>query len=380
MLTLLISPYMICALVYRRFSRTSITFAIACVLLIPLTNSFPAQSFSSIPSPKEQAELKKLELENRKIEQELSERWLNRLTSSAQVAGGVVLVITFIFSVLGWFSQRKAEREKREEERFLSLVREAGAAYPSLRASAAAGLASYLQPHPSASSRSSAYSPFRPRTIQILADALGLEPDPIVRKAIGQYLVAAGEDAVKPLLELMTRIRQIVNPKWNLIGKYFREATTNNELAEAKFQTAEHARKVRGEIEALQDAFLIAVLAISEIRKVPPNLERAPFREISLIEEQTALQSANFSRASLMGADFFDTNLEGANFTQADLAGAKYADADLKNATFDRAILSKTDFRGAKNLDPQAVLRAARWEDAEFDEDVKKILSKQGKS
>lgn len=170
----------------------------------------------------------------------------------------------------------------------------------------------------------------------------------------------------------MTRIRTIVNPKWDLIGQYFREAHANHQPRQV---TADQLQKFRDEIRTLQDAFLIAALTISKMRRSPPNLERAPFREISLIEKGTALRGADFTRAYLMGADFFDSDLEGANFTGADLSGAKFTEANLENIVLDGAILFKTDFSTAKNLDPETVSRGEKWQDATFDEAIRKALS-----
>lgn len=303
-----------------------------------------------------EAELRRLRLEIQKTELELAdrERWtLTSFSTVSTVAGGFVLVVGFFVSVFQWFVQRR-------QERFTSLVQNLGGAHPSQRATAAAGLRLFLSPR----FTKKVDRKLRKRALETLVLALGLEADTLVQRAIGKYLLDAKGEAEQPLLELMNDIRRIVNPKWNLIGEYFKPQPGTDQT-----------REIRAEIKAQQHAFLVAALTIANIRESRPNLERAPFRELLLIEEQKALKGANFTQASLLGADFFNTNLEGANFTKADLAGAMFPDADLKDVVFDEAILLRTNFRCAKNLNLQAVLRAETLEGAEFDEDIREAIT-----
>jgi uncharacterized protein YjbI with pentapeptide repeats len=81
-------------------------------------------------------------------------------------------------------------------------------------------------------------------------------------------------------------------------------------------------------------------------------------REEVLITPMMTLDAANFSGATLVGADLSGNHAENTNFSGADLTRANLRNARLGGANFTGAVLDAADFAGATL--PGADLSSAR--------------------
>ena len=86
-----------------------------------------------------------------------------------------------------------------------------------------------------------------------------------------------------------------------------------------------------------------------------------------------------FHDASLIDVKMKGANLQRAQFHRARLQGAHFQGANLKNGQFQQANLNEAHFKGASGFTTttlESIIRAEHWEDAHFDDDVRKTLDK----
>ena len=105
-------------------------------------------------------------------------------------------------------------------------------------------------------------------------------------------------------------------------------------------------RDVQSAVEAANAAFPAWSKTSTELR------HDIIMRLVALIERAARLagakmESTDFSKANLSGADLRGSNAKWANFTGANLAGADLRNADLFHATFDDGDLSDANLAGA---------------------------------
>jgi len=309
------------------------------------------------------------ELQDEKLRQEIlklqSEN--KRRDSFWQLLPSYATMITTLVAVVGVFvtiwrqiNERELDREHREEEslrrldeKFTSIVSDLGSEKPSIQASAAVSILTFLKPE---------YKAFHDQVFMILLANLKIQHDPAVNK----LLIEGFEKAVRIQLQ---SLREKGEPFDLDLSRSFlhRVDLSGLDLSQADLGFAQ----LRG--ANLTEANL------HRVRGMEANLEKARLSRANLNEarlRKAQFRGGQFHGANLVAADLKETDLREAQFYQAKMQSAHLERANLSGAKFEQADLNDTFFRGA-SFNAQTlknIIRAFNWQKAHFDEDVKAKL------
>lgn len=265
--------------------------------------------------------------------------WLR--TNAAIILSTLVVVIGGLIGLFRWFGDRRSEREKRAEERFLAVVTGLSDKKEGAKIGAAILLRTFLRP---------GYEPFYTQTFDLAVASLcptetphQNRDTPVTLTTLRQALIAVFKGAFP-----LARSQNKDGPQ-SLDARYIQ--LDNGYLSHADLEQV-----------WMPNASLRKVVLVEANLKAA-NLYKADLRH------------ANLKRAQLAQADLISADLRDADLTGASLTGAK-----LNNANFDRAHLSETnlqaaqslegtDLRGVKGLSPQQLL-ACKAKGAIIDDDT----------
>jgi len=295
----------------------------------------PASSLQATPTPLLQAtptpllKDKKLELETRKLEQELSYDWLEILN----VFGSSAVVLSIAVTLFLGLAQLREASKKRIEERLAATVDALSSDNPNARASAAGNLRLFLKDK---SHRSS--------VITILVNALTTEELFAVRHAIMQTILITKDPEYTA--SALDKARKVLEGEISLIQQ-------SQELDDKEFERSQTLKRNLVEL-----ARLSAIISNVFIDLAGANLSGLTLDGKEL--EHAVLEKANLKGARLRGAKLNNAKLDGADLRGVDLSGAVLDDATFLGAVFD----SETRLNNAKLR--RANLREVRFQDADL--------------
>ncbi|HYK05302.1 MAG TPA: pentapeptide repeat-containing protein [Thermoanaerobaculia bacterium] len=264
--------------------------------------------------------VKKLEVETRLLEQQLTRR--ARFLETLKVVASVSGFFAAIVALVGFLQSAKAAREVRVEERFGRALQLVGDGDPSARVAGVVSLSTFVHTGESAHAR---------EALLALTNVLAVEPTLPVRNAI----VASVEsiDATEfPRSELDGALISLVQLSRGLVqeGNLLRERRDN-------FFLPPEAGTV--ESRAVSVASAIAALLRKGARS--PDLSRIYLAKTNLRELDLA--GTRFDGAILVGSDFRGAVLERSVFDNADLEDVSFRRARLGGAWFRHALDSSSN-------------------------------------
>jgi Pentapeptide repeats (8 copies) len=240
--------------------------------------------------------------------------WLR--TNAAILISTLVVVIGGLIGLFRWFGDRRSEREKRAEERFLTVVESLGSTNLTAQVGAAIMLRTFLR---------QGYEQFYSQVFDLAVVYLRLrhvDPD------TPQPLDPLSQTLIPVFMESFPRARDYLKQ-----SPQFLDATSIQlDLVLMKEADLQHIWMPE------------AYLRDANIRGI--NLHKAELRGTNFID--TSLHRANLSEANLFGAFFHKARLYKVNFREATLTWAIFTDADLTDADFTDADLNGAYFKGAK--------------------------------
>ena len=345
--------------------------AVLCFLLAPFA---PAQTPVPSPEPsvatttktlaekKLEQEIRKLELENRK----LASTWEWLLSYGAIVTVLLALggfVVTFWKQMSENKRQRLLDCEQRErehrqradaamvrlEEQFNSIVSNLGSKSASNQASAAIQIMNFLKPE---------HKDFHNQVFLILYANLKVQLRNIQNEVLGQLLVEAFQKAIRTELQ--------ANPDPD---------KTPIDLARTYLKRAELSKlDLRGADLAFADlqSANLTESNLARARGYEANLEKARLSRANLGEARMRganLSGAQLHETNLVSADLKETNLTAAQLQKAKLQSAHLEGANLTDARFEQANLSDAFFQGATLpvATKRSIINAVNWEKAHYD-------------
>lgn len=272
----------------------------------------------------------------------------------ATLITALVAVIGVIVTVWKQLSQQEADRRRRFDEKFTSIVANLGAESPTIKASAAVSIVSFLKPE---------YEVFHDQVFMVLLANLKLEHSDVLNK----LLVNGFEKAIRIVLQSAKDKDAQFELDLSRCNLYRVDLSgldlTQADLGFAKLQGANLTdailRRVRGWEAHLENA-----------RVSRANLEEARF-------QRACFRGGQFHDARLVSADLKETDLTEAQFYRAKMQSAHLEEANLNRARFEQADLNDTFFYGAKNLNAEtlkSISKALNWQKAHFDDDVRARL------
>ena len=268
----------------------------------------------------------------------------------ASLVTALVAVIGIVVTIWKQLSQREIDNRRHLDEQFSSVALNLSSESPSLRASAAVSILTFLKPE---------YKDFHEQVFMILLASLKLESN----DTIARLLSNSFEKAIRLRLKvedkkdkpLQLDLSHCILYQIDLSGLDLREADLAFSNLKSANLTHVDLQGARGWEANLEKA-----------RLSQSNLEEVRFRKANLTEAQfhdTRLVSARLEETDLTKVEFYKAKMQGAHLDEANLRGARFEQADL-NDTF---------FRNVKNLDDRtlkSITRAKNWKNAHFDENV----------
>lgn len=270
------------------------------------------------------AQIRKLELESRLLESQLSSSH-QRLEALKAIAAGsglilaTVAVIGGLASVFAWFANDGRDRELRTQERLERVLGGLTGTTPEQRITSATALAFFFTKGHASRNTQIATS---------LINALSLENSTIVRTTILSVLHSTnaeviGQPTLNEVISALTRHSRVLMKESGL------SAGLGDEDIWGKGLTAQHGAALAAIAEA------IAVF----LRK------GARTKDLS----GTYLVRQDLSGLSLEGVSFDASILAGSNFNGAKLRGSSFAGSHLESTHFIQADLRQVKFEGSRN-------------------------------
>lgn len=248
--------------------------------------------------------------------------------------------------------QREEESRRRLEEKFTALVGRLGSSNPSIQASAAVSIMSFLKPE---------NKDFHEQVFLILLANLKVQHNNAVQgnQVLNRLLIAAFEKAIATQAQ-----------PGNVQGR-----GTEMDLSRC---CLDHADLSNLDLSSADIAFSelrganLRSSVLFRARGMETNLERADLSEANLGEcrfRKALLSAAHFHGSNLVAADLRETDCRGAQFQQAKMQSAHLDQSDLTDARFEQADLGDAFFIGAtlsaKTL--RSIVKAKRWREAHWD-------------
>jgi predicted nuclease with TOPRIM domain len=273
-------------------------------------------------------ELAKLDAEKAKLDTEKRKLGSDKVSDWVKTIGTILLAAAAIGTWYVTFNKNEQESDTRYRADAARLIESLGAQQPQLRAAAAIGLRSFL-----GDKRTHGLA------LGSLAYSLGLETHIDVQQAMADSLVAAGQDAVVLLQQMILRVNSEVQIGLDRLG-----------------DIPCHAKELEP-INAQQNGMTVAVLALSQLSqrspKPPPDFSKLNFKCLKLHPLRDRLRGAVFRGATLWNADFYGMDLRGTDFSDGHASEAKFTKAKLERANFSAADLEMADFTAATLDDAQ---------------------------
>jgi uncharacterized protein YjbI with pentapeptide repeats len=251
--------------------------------------------------------------------------------------------------------QREAESQRRLQESFSTVAVNLGSNSPSIQASAAASILSFLRPE---------HSAFHEQVFLLVLANLKVDHDPEVNK----LLVRVFERALRLQLQAGTLDRSLAL-----------------DLTRARLETVDLVGLDLSDADIAFANLRYGNLRGAKLRRLrgyDVHLEKA-----SLSGAETILEEARLRKAHCAEAQFHDANLVSARLEEADLTGAEFQRARLQSAHLDETVLIGTRFEEAdlndaflrrlRDVDEAALRslsRAKNWRGAHFDPEIRERL------
>ena len=293
---------------------------------------------------RQQLETEKLREEIRSLQGDHSV-W-SSVPAYAGVLTGLAAVVGLLITFRGQLNQRHVETLRRINEDFARAVTNLGSENPSLQASGAASLVTFLRPAPAE------YAELRDPTFWLLIAQLRLDhPRPLA-----QLLVRTFERALR--LQLSSRA---TDEPFDLSRCRLDRADLSGldlSQADVAFASLDHAN--------LRDATLNNLSGFA-VKLDRATLTGAKLKEARLRRAQAPkahfhnaiLSSARLEEACLEGAEFQGAHLDAVHFDDANLIGASFESAEVQDARFRNVVF---DDRALRSLS-----KAKGWERAHLD-------------
>jgi uncharacterized protein YjbI with pentapeptide repeats len=287
------------------------------------TSIVPATVQATPTLSKEELEIEQIKLENEKIKNENDWWWVNKasiITALLSMAGVIGAVWV---GFRQWRGQQKADREKRDEDRFQAIIDGLGSERVEARVGAAIMLRTFVRP---------GYEQFCSQAFDLAVSHLRLRkadprtPEPL--DSLSQALIAVLKESF-PLTRGDTS--QFKPESLDATGVHLDNA----------YLSKSDLRKIRLRGAFLRGAyFWDAQLQGAYLKH--SNLKGA-FLAYAHLEDadlgDTILVNANLSGAYLKGAHLRNANLDGANFTEADLSDTRIQNAKSLKGTILRGVI-----------------------------------------
>jgi uncharacterized protein YjbI with pentapeptide repeats len=256
--------------------------------------------------------------------------------------------------------QREEENRRRLEEKFTAIVGRLGSHSPSIQASAAVSIMTFLKPE---------NEEFHAQAFFILLANLKVQHNEAIQgnEVLNRLLIAAFERAIRtqaPIENVKGRESEIDLSRCCLN----RADLSNLDLSSTDFAFSE----LRG--VNLTSSILFRA------RGIEANMERSRLSRANLSEtrfRRAYFSGAQFHGSNLVAADLKEADLKNAQFQQAMMQSAHLEKADLTDARFEQANLSDAFFKGV-TLSPstlRSILKAKNWREAHWDEPVLEQLN-----
>jgi Pentapeptide repeats (8 copies) len=262
-------------------------------------------------------------LEKEKLEHDNNWLW----NFGATLLSTLALVTAGVFGIVRWFADRQAEREKqqeaekhlleerrverekRDEERFQSIVAGLGSANSAAQVGAAILLRTFLRP---------GYEKFYSQVFDLAVVYLRLRHvDP---------------EAPEPLDSLSQALNTVFKESFPLARDYLKQSP---QFLDATYIQLDNALLKEADLQYIY--MPEAYLREANIRRI--NLRGAEIRGTDFFN--ASLHGANLSEAIVFNASLRRARLNGANLRGADLTGADLSEADLTGADLSGANLSR---------------------------------------
>jgi uncharacterized protein YjbI with pentapeptide repeats len=249
-------------------------------------------------------------------------------TSASTFLSTMALLIAGIFGAVRWFGDRRIERDKRAEERFLAVVESLGGERTETRVGAAIMLRTFLAP---------GYSQFYNQIFDLAVANLRL------RAVVVLPGTATTSEPLTPLAQALIVI--------------FKEA-----FPLARDLLKQDPRYFNASLVQLDNAYLsgadLRTIRMPQVSLREAIMNRTDFTGALLSDTvfvKAELKGANFSNALLRRSDFSHANLTEANLVKTKLRGAicigtNFAEADLTQAELPGVNLTQSNIEKAQSL------------------------------
>ena len=336
-----------------------------------LTVSFAEERLpSTLAESREQLELAKLRQEIRKLEIENK-----KLRNEWDTIVGLAPFLTSVVALLGVFitlwkhlseqsRQRdldrkniEADRIRRFNEKFNAVVGNLGSESPAFQASAAVSIQTFLKPE---------YSEFHDQVFMILLANLKVQHSDVIR----QLLTAGFEKAIRVKSEIVAAENEQIEEKDEKIILDLSGCTLDRaNLAKINLGWA-NLRDASLLHANLKEACLIRIRGeganFEFLKGTGANFEKARLKGANLTGARFSaanLKWVHFEEANLSNCKFEQVLLQGAHLEKSVLNGAHFEQADLNNAFFIGAVLDITSMT--------SIVKAYNWRKAHFDPEVR---------
>lgn len=327
-----------------------------------------AESREQLELAKLRQEIKKLEIENKKLRNE----W-DTIIGLAPFLTSVVALLGVFITLWKHLSEQSRQRNldrknleddriRRFNEKFNAVVENLGSESPAIQASAAVSIQTFLKP---------VYSEFHDQVFMILLANLKVQHSDVIR----QLLTAGFETAIRLKSELVAAENEQIEEKdekiiLDLSGCALDRANLakiNLGWANLRGTSLQHAN--------LKEACLIRVRGdganLEFLNGTGSNFEKARLKGANL-------RGARFRAANLKWVHLEEANLSNCRFEQALLQGAHLEKSVLNGTHFEQANLNNVFFLGAK-LDitsMTSIVKAYNWRKAHFDSEIREKIEK----
>lgn len=374
----------------RRSARIA---AFVVALLVPLAFEFSSSAWgqsaqlASVPATsasKDELERQKLKAEIKELEDRNSVKWAPLAEPVGSLASAVTAFLAVFGIVVGgwrWRAEFQASKERRDDERFASVLQDLGHEREPMRAGAALMLRRFFdKPHSRIYQQAfdatvSALRQYGPETERETSTTLShalitafVEGVPIHRARVARTVPELHHEALGANLELgkETKDRRVGLQRRYLNASDIRLAGAF--LWKADLQGVFMPRARLWEADLSEASLQSAVLwgsgtDLYAAKLYDANLDGANLGSANL--EKAKLVRAHLRGAVLNGTQLSEASLDYANLTDATLRTAFLPDAELKGALLIRADLTKADLQRADLRD--ADLRGADLTGAQLD-------------